>query len=87
MAGTSGLNAQRNQNSATASLTPGQRNMANRAQLSGPGARGPPPPPRDVGATNSIGKLSVNHIHTHSTHRHTPTHIRPVTFQSPFTKN
>lgn len=55
MAGAGGINAQRNPN--PASLTPGQRNMPNRAQLSGPGARGPPPPPRETGATNSIGKF------------------------------
>lgn len=57
-AGTSGSNAQRNQNAANASLTAAQRNINNRAQLSGPGARGPPPPPRDnIGATNTIGKF------------------------------
>lgn len=43
-AGTSGLNAQRNQNSITP-LAPNQRNN----QPSGPGARGPPPPPREIG--------------------------------------
>lgn len=49
-ASTSGVNTQRNQNSANvSSLNANQRN----SQPSGPGARGPPPPPREIG---SIGK-------------------------------
>lgn len=49
-ASTSVLNAQRNQNSANIPLATNQRNN----QPTGPGARGPPPPPREIG---SIGKL------------------------------
>lgn len=49
-ASTSGLNSQRNQGSANVPFTTNQRNN----QPTGPGARGPPPPPREIG---SIGKL------------------------------
>lgn len=49
-ASTSGVNAQRNQNSSHIPLPTNQRNN----QPTGPGARGPPPPPREIG---SIGKL------------------------------
>lgn len=47
----SGLTAQRNQNSTNTVPLSSQRNN----QPSGPGARGPPPPPRELG---SIGKSS-----------------------------
>lgn len=47
-ASTSGIMAQRHQNPTNALL------IANQRQPSGPGARGPPPPPREMG---SIGKF------------------------------
>lgn len=46
----SGLNSQRSQCTANIPLNANQRNI----QPTGPGARGPPPPPREIG---SIGKL------------------------------
>lgn len=47
---TNGLSVNRNQNSTNTSVNISQRNN----QPSGPGARGPPPPPREL---SSIGKF------------------------------
>lgn len=48
--GANGIGAQRNQNTTSTSLIQNQRN----SQPTGPGARGPPPPPREMG---SMGKF------------------------------
>lgn len=50
--GSSGVLAQRNQNAASTIITQNQRN----SQPTGPGARGPPPPPREMG---SVGKFHL----------------------------
>lgn len=47
-AGTGGMNIQRNPNSTSAAVNLNQRNSLP-AQPTGPGARGPPPPPREIG--------------------------------------
>lgn len=43
-----GVNNQRNQGAPNTAVLPNQRNTLP-TQPSGPGARGPPPPPRDIG--------------------------------------